>query len=195
LIDANGRKAIISPGSGFVCAYDPENGDEFWRVNYGLGESLIPRPVYGHGMVFVGTGFVKAKVYAIRPGGKGDVTNTHLVWKIENHAPLTPSMLLIGKELYFVSDKGMATCVDAVTGKQYWQGKIGGNFSASPVFADGRIYIISEKGMTYVIKAATKFEILAQNDLGERTFASPAVSGRALFIRSESHLYRIEQLR
>jgi outer membrane protein assembly factor BamB len=194
LINENGRKAVICPGSGAVWAYNPENGDEIWRVLYGSGFSVVPRPVHGHGMVFIGTGFGYSNVYAIRTGGNGDVTDTHLAWSAKRGAPKTPSMLLIGKELYFVSDNGLATCVDAVTGKQYWQEKIGGTFSASPVFADGRIYITSEKGKTFVIRAGTEFEKLAENDLSERTLASPAASGRALFVRTESHLYRIEQL-
>jgi outer membrane protein assembly factor BamB len=193
LIDENGRKAIVSPGSGVVCAYDPDNGDEFWRVYYGVGESIIPRPVYGHGIVFIGTGFFDEQVFAISSGGNGDVTATHLVWNTKKGTPMIPSMLLIGKELYFVSDKGLATCVDAVSGKQYWQEKNSGKFSASPVFADGRIYMTSEKGKTYVIKAGTKFEILAENDLQDKILASPALSGSVLFMRSESHLYRIEQ--
>ena len=193
LIDENGRKVLVSPGSGAVWAYNPDNGNEIWRVLYGSGFSVVPRPVYGHDMVFIGTGFGYSNVYAIRTGGNGDVTDTHLAWSTKRGAPQTPSMLLIGRELYFVSDKGLATCVDAVTGKQHWQERIGGKFSGSPVLADGRIYITSEKGKTHVIKAATKFEILAENDLQERTFASPALCGRAMFIRTESYLYRIEE--
>jgi outer membrane protein assembly factor BamB len=193
LIDENGRKAVVSPGSGAVCAYNPENGNEIWRLDYGSGFSVIPRPVYGHGMVFVGTGFATSKVCAIRTGGVGDVTKTHLVWETDKYAPRTPSMLLVGNELYFVSDDGRCSCVDAMTGKQYYRKRFGGKVSASPVFADGRIYITTEKGKILVIKAGTVFEILAENDLKERTFASPAVSGSALFIRTESQLYRIEE--
>jgi outer membrane protein assembly factor BamB len=193
LIDDNGRKAVVSPGSGAVSAYNPDNGKEIWRVDYGSGFSVIPRPVYGHGMVFVATGFAKSNVYAIRAGGNGDVTDTHLVWNSKRGTPMTPSMLLIGKELYFVSDNGLATCVDAATGKKYWREKIGGKFSASPIAANDRIYFTTEKGKTFVIKADTKFDVLAENDLQERTLASAAVSGHALFIRTESHLYRIEE--
>ena len=194
LIEENGRKAVVSPGSGAVCAYNPDNGDEIWRVYYGAGESIIPRPVYGHGIVFIGTGWFHSHVYGIRAGGSGNVTDTHLVWKTKKGAPKTPSMLLVGGNLYFVADNGIATCVDAVTGRQHWQEKIGGKYSASPIVADKRIYVTSEKGKTFVIKADTKFEILAENDLKERTFASPAASGRALFIRTESLLYRLREL-
>ena len=193
LVDENGRKVVVSPGSGAVCAYDPDDGKEIWRVDYGSGFSVIPRPVYGHGIVFIGTGWSHSHVYAIRVGGSGDVTDTHLVWKAKRGAPKTPSMLPVGKELYFFSDSGIASCVDAVTGRQYWQERVGGNYSASPIVADNRIYLTTEKGKTFVLKADTKFEILAENDLKERTFASPAVSGGALFIRTESVLYRIEE--
>ncbi|MHC4212679.1 MAG: outer membrane protein assembly factor BamB family protein [Planctomycetota bacterium] len=193
LIEDNGRRAVICPGSGAVWAYNPDNGDEIWRVFYGSGFSVVPKPVHGHGMVFIGTGYGMPNLYAIRTGGNGDITETHLVWSTKRGAPLTPSMLLIDSELYFVSDKGLVTCVDAVTGKQYWQKRISGKYSASPVFANGRIYITSEKGKTHVIKADKKFKLLAENDLQEKTFASLALSDRTIFIRTESHLYRIEQ--
>ncbi|MHC4623476.1 MAG: outer membrane protein assembly factor BamB family protein [Planctomycetota bacterium] len=192
-VDENGRKVVVSQGSGAVCAYNPDDGKEIWSVDYGSGFSVVPRPVYGHGMVFISTGFNKPNVYAIRVGGHGDVTDTHLVWKAKRGAPKTPSLLLVDRDLYCVSDNGMASCFDAITGSRYWQEKIGGSFSASPVAAHNRIYITTEKGKTFVIRANTKFKILAENDLRERALASPAVSGRALFIRTESHLYRIEE--
>jgi len=144
-------------------------------------------------MVFIATGFDTTKVCAIRLGGEGDVTKTHLAWETDRHTPHTPSMLLVGNELYFVSDDGWCSCVDAITGKRYWQEKLKGNVSASPVFADGRIYITTEKGKILVIKAGTVFEKLAENDMQARTFASPAVSGCTLFIRTETQLYCIEE--
>ena len=194
LINENGRKAVVSPGSGAVHAYDPDNGKEIWRLDYGQGFSVIARPVYGHSMIFISSGFSDSHVYAIRAGGNGDVTDTHLVWKSKKGTPMTPSMLLIGGELYFVSDNSLVSCVDAATGKKHWQKKVGGKFSASPVFANNRLYLTNEKGKTFVIKAATEFELLAENDLQERTLASTAVSGDTLFIRTASHLYRIERL-
>jgi outer membrane protein assembly factor BamB len=193
-IEVGGVKQIISPGSGAVCAYDPQDGHELWRVRYGEGYSVIPRPVFGHGLLFLGTGYDRPLVYAIRPGGageSGDLTDTHVAWTLTKGAPNTPSLLLIGDEVYFVSDAGIASCADAKTGKVHWSERLGGDFSASPVFADGRIYFQNESGVGFVVKPGTTFELLAKNDLGERTLASPAVTDGALFLRSAEHLWRI----
>ncbi len=192
LITVNGQKEIISPGSGAVCAYDPTTGREIWRVKY-EGYSVIPRPVYGHGLVFVCSGFESPSLLAIRPDGQGDVTGTHVAWTIRKGAPLTPSPLLVGDELYLVSDSILASCLDAKTGKVHWQERIGGNYSASPLYADGKIYCQSEEGTAVVLKEGKRFEVLARNPLGERTLASYAASGGAFFIRTEKHLYRIQQ--
>jgi outer membrane protein assembly factor BamB len=194
VIEVDGATQIVSPGSGFVGAYDPKDGKEIWRVNYGEGYSVVPRPVFAHGLVFVASGFEKPILLAIDPrGARGDVTATHIKWQHEKGAPLTPSPLVAGDELYFVSDAGVASCLDARTGKVHWTKRLGGNFSASPVCADGRVYFQSEDGVTYVIETGTEFNSLATNDIEERTLASPAVSTGTLFLRSESHLWRIGQ--
>lgn len=186
-----GRELAISPGSGAVCAYDVASGQEVWRVDYGQGYSVVPRPVLGDGVVYVSSGFDKASVYAIRTGGRGNVTDTHLLWKVSRGAPKTPSMLLVGDELVFVSDDGIATCVDAHTGHRHWRQRIGGSVSASPVYAAGRIYITTEEGTTVVIAAGTDYNKLAENRLEERTLASPAIVGESLYIRTAEHLYRL----
>jgi outer membrane protein assembly factor BamB len=191
LIKVNGKDQIISPGSGAVCAYDPDTGREIWRVRYD-GYSLVPRPVFGQGLVFVCSGFESPSVLAIRPDGQGDVTASHVAWTLRKGASLTPSPLLIGDELYLISDAGIASCVDARTGKVHWQERIGGNYSASPLFADGKIYCQSEEGTGVVLKAGKQFEVLARNPLGERAFASYAASDNAFFIRTEKHLFRIK---
>jgi outer membrane protein assembly factor BamB len=130
-------------------------------------------------------------VIAVRPDGKGDVTDTHVVWTLKKGAPNTPSLLLVGEELYMVSDGGIASCVDAKTGHVHWQERIGGNYSASPVHAAGRIYFQNEEGTGVVVKAGREFEKLASNALGERTLASYAVGDGALFIRADQHLYKV----
>ncbi len=191
LITHAGRSELISPGAGGTCAYDPATGRELWHVSTGNGFSVVPRPVFAHGLLFVNTDYDFPKLFAIRPGGDGDVTATHLAWQIGRGAPSTPSALVAGTELYFISDAGIATCADAKTGQVHWNERLGGGFSASPVFADGRIYFQNEEGVGYVLKAGKTFELLAKNELGERTLASSAVDDGAIFIRGAEHLFRI----
>jgi outer membrane protein assembly factor BamB len=191
LIEVDGRPQVIAPGSGAVMAYDPRDGRELWRVRYGNGYSVIPRPVFAHGLLFLATGFGKPDLLAIRPGGSGDVTDTHIVWRTSKNAPLTPSLLVVGDELYAVSDTGIATCFAARTGQVHWEERVEGNHSASPLAAEGRIYFQNETGTATVLRAGREFAKLATNKLGERTFASYAVAGDTFLIRTERHLYRI----
>lgn len=193
MIRVKGADQFISPSAWRTVSYDPETGKENWWVTYGDGFSNVPRPVYGHGLVFLATGFHKPEVIAVKPDGKGDVTASHIVWRLDRGAPLTPSPLLVGDELYVVSDNGIATCVDAKSGKIHWRERIGGNHSASPTFADGRIYFLSEEGESVVVKPGTVFEKIAANQLDGRFLASPAISDNAIFLRSAEHLYRIQK--
>lgn len=190
LIEVGGRKQIISPGSNVVCAYDPADGKEIWRVRYD-GYSVIPRPVYGHGLLFLSTGYDRPTLLAIRADGKGDVTDTHVVWKTSKAAPHAPSPLLVGDELYTVSDNGVASCFDARTGEVHWQQRLGGTYSASPLFADGKLYFQSEQGTGVVLQAGKEYKVLSRSSLDERSLASPAAADGALFIRTETQLYRI----
>jgi outer membrane protein assembly factor BamB len=192
VIDVDGTKQVISPASDMVCAYDLKSGDEVWRVTYD-GYSVTPRPVFAHGMVFICTGFTTPSLLAIKPDGKGDVTKTHIAWTANKSVPHTPSLLVSGDELYMVSDGAIASCLDAKTGEVHWQERLGGAFSASPILADGKIYFLSEDGVGHVIKAGTKFERVAKNELKERTLASYAAADGALFIRTAANLYRIEK--
>jgi outer membrane protein assembly factor BamB len=193
VIDVGGRKLAVIPGSGFVGAYDIADGAEVWRVNYGEGFSVVPRPVFARGLVYVATGFAQpCSVLAIRPDGTGDVTTSQLAWKSDEDAPHTPSMLSVGEELYFISDRGVFTCVDAKTGAVHWSEDVGGRYSASPVYAEGRIYVTDEDGKTLVLQSGKTFKKLGENTLPEKTYASLAMSGPALFLRTETNLYRIE---
>jgi outer membrane protein assembly factor BamB len=194
LIEVEGQMQAVCPGSGAVVSYDPETGKELWSVRYGEGYSVVPRPVYGNGLVFVSSGYDSAELYAIDPTGRGDITDTHVKWTIKRGVPKTPSMLVVGKELYFVDDGGVASCVDTRTGERYWRERLGGKYSASPTFAAGRIYFLSEDGKTTVVKPGKEYEELAVNQIGngERTFASFAIVDQAILLRSENHLYRIE---
>jgi outer membrane protein assembly factor BamB len=194
LLNVNGTTQAICPGSGAVVAYDPRTGKELWRVRYGEGYSVVPRPVYGGGLVFVSSGYNSAVLYAIDPSGSGDVTDTHVRWTLKRGVPKTPSMLIVGDELYMVDDGGVASCLDVETGEVHWKQRLGGKYSASPFFGDGRIYFQSETGTTTVVAPGTEYRELAVNELGDgdRTFASFAVVDDAILLRSESHLYRIE---
>lgn len=194
LIEVNGGRQLVSAGPDAVCAYDPKTGTELWKARYAGGYSVVPRPVYGHGMVYLSTGYDSPRLLAIKVDGQGDVTDTHIAWELKKGAPLNPSPLLVGDEVYVVSDNGIATCLDARTGTQHWQERVGGNYSASPLFAEGRIYVQSEDGVTTVLRAGTKFEELGKSELGERTLASWAVddTAAAIFLRTEKGLFRIE---
>jgi outer membrane protein assembly factor BamB len=192
VITVKGKKQVISPGSEQVSAYDPKDGKAIWTVTYD-GYSLVPRPVFGHGLVYVCTGYESPSLLAIRPDGKGDVTKTHVAWTARRGVPLTPSLLLAGDELYMVSDNGVASCLDAKKGKVHWQKRIGGSHSASPILAGGKIYFLSEGGTAVVIQAGKQSKQLGKNELGERTLASYAVAGDALYVRTEKNLYKIQE--
>jgi outer membrane protein assembly factor BamB len=185
------RDEVVSVGAYRAAAYDPGTGEEIWRVSYDDGFSNVPRPVYGHGLVYIATGFQDPSLLAVRAGGKGDVTKTHVAWRVSRGAPYTPSPLLVGGELYVVNDLGIVSCLDAVTGSLHWQQRIGGNHSASPVLAAGRIYFLSEEGVATVIAPGRTFQKLATNVLDGATLASMAVFDRSFFIRTQSHLYRL----
>ena len=193
VIRVGDRDQVISVGAFRAAAYDAVNGKEIWRVSYGDGFSNVPRPVYGHGLVFLTTGFHQPAIMAVRPDGTGDVTNSHVAWTLKRGAPLTPSPLLVADELYVVSDNGIASCVDAKTGAVLWQQRLDGSFSASPVFADGRIYFLSEQGVATVIAPGRTFRALASNTLDGATLASMAISSGTMIIRSDRHLYRIAE--
>lgn len=191
VINVNGHTQIITPGSGAVSALDPKDGREIWSARYGSGYSVVPRPVFAHGMVFVATGYGRADLLAIRVDGQGDVTDTHIAWRVTKGAPLTPSVVVVGDELYAVADIGLASCFDARTGTLHWQERLEGNYSSSPVAADGKIYFQNENGIGTVLKASREFVKLAENNLEERSLASYAVADGTLYIRTANHLYRI----
>lgn len=162
-------------------------------MSYGTGYSVIPKPVFGHGLLFVSSGYNKPNLLAIRPDGKGDVTETHIAWQTDKFAPHTPSPLLVGDELYTVADAGTVTCYDARTGKVHWQERMkGSTYSSSPIAVDGKIYLQSEQGVGTVLQAGKEFKQLTRNPLEEKTLASCAVVDGALFLRTETNLYRFQ---
>jgi outer membrane protein assembly factor BamB len=191
VIRVGDKDQIVSVGAFRAAAYEPDTGKEIWRVSYADGFSNVPRPVYGHGLVYIATGFQQPSVIAVRADGTGDVTRTHIAWTVSRGAPLTPSPLLVGDELYIVSDGGIASCLDAKTGVLHWQMRLGGTYSASPVFADGRIYLLGEHGGAMAIAPGKQFQRVGMSTLDGAMLASMAVSNGSFFIRTDSHLYRI----
>jgi outer membrane protein assembly factor BamB len=192
VIDVAGNAQLISVGAHHAYAYNPKTGEALWYIEYGSGFSNVPRPVYAHGLVYICSGFMQATLFAVKPGGRGNVTRSHVAWSHPRAIPLTPSPIVVGDELYVISDNGIATCLDARTGQQRWQHRVGGNHSASPIAAGGRIYFLNEEGECTVIAAGTEYQELARNTIDEPTLASLAVSGKAIFLRGGRHLYRLE---
>ena len=191
VVKAHGRDQIIVPGPQWVVAYDPRDGYEIWRVRYGDGFSNVPRPIVGHGMAYICTGFMAPQLWAIGLDGQGDVTQTHVKFKVPKQVPAMPSPVLVEDQLYFISDQGVATSVNAKTGAPIWTKRISGNFAASPLFADGKLYFSSQEGKTTVVRPGREYDEITVNSLDGQLMASPAVLDESLLLRSQSHLYRI----
>jgi outer membrane protein assembly factor BamB len=192
VITVGGEPLLISLGAKAAYGYDPRNGREIWRIIERSAHSASTRPVVGHGLVYYPTGWGKAELLAVRPDGRGDVTNTHIVWRVARGVPNKPSLILLDDLIIMINDAGIVSCLDAKTGAGIWQSRVQGTYSASPIVASGRIYLFSEEGKTTVLEAGRTFKILAENQLGDGFMASPAVAGDALYVRSRTHIYRIE---
>jgi outer membrane protein assembly factor BamB len=197
-----GVTELLSQGANAMYAYDPDTGAELWRVEERMSQAAATRPAIGNGLVYVPTGFSRGQVLAIRPGKKGEwldanvfgppKTQLQIAWKAKKCVPKKPSLTYHGGSLYGIDDNGVATCWDAVTGEVYWNERIGGNYSASPLLADRRLYFFSEEGKATVVAAGRQYSKLSESYLEDGFMASPAVSGKALFLRTRTHLYRIE---
>ncbi len=184
-----GREVIISPAANWLYGYDPASGKELWKVEYGtLGFSIVPKPVVGDGIIYIGTSFMRPQLIAF------DITGAKpfIAWRCKRSVPTISSPVLVGNEIYFVNDSGgMVSCLDARTGKENWRERIGGSHSASPLYASGRLFFHSKGGETTILKPGQKFEVQARNKLDGEHHASAAVSGDALFLRTDKALYRI----
>lgn len=188
----DGKAQVMAPGPDHFAAYDLASGAELWRV-LAPGWSVVPQPALGHGLVIYNHDYDHPELMAVKLGGKGDVTDSHVVWRIKRGAPSTPSPLLVGDELYFVSDDGIASCVDAKTGDRHWMERLGGNFSASPIFANGRVLFLNESGLATWVKADKEFAGLGTNEVPGRTFATPAFLDGSMYLRTDEFLYRFSQ--
>jgi outer membrane protein assembly factor BamB len=192
VIHVAGKPQLVSPCADRVIGYDPASGAELWNVDY-KGFSNVPRPVFGGGLLYVCTGYMRPQLWAINPSGEGDITQSAVAWKVDKQAPANPSPLLLERELYMVSDQGVLTCLDAGNGEVVWRERLGGNFSASPIAGDGKLYFASEDGVTSVVAPGKEFKLLAANKLDGRIMASPVVYGRHLLLRTGTHLYKVGQ--
>ena len=189
----NGVPQLVCSGADHVASYDLKTGAEIWWMPYD-GFSIVGRPSYGNGLFYV-VGSIRQDhfcIYAVRPG-KGRLRDDQVVWQRSISIPHVSSPLLVGRELFVVHDGGVASCVDALTGKEHWRERLGGNHDSSPVEIRGRIYFCNREGKTTIAAASDKFEVLAISQLKGTFKASPAIADGALFLRSDTHLYRIEK--
>jgi outer membrane protein assembly factor BamB len=191
LIEFSGREQLIIPGAQWFVSYDPRSGEELWRVDHGDGYSNVPRPVFDGARVYLDTGFNKAQLWAVRVDGSGDVTDTHVDWRERQQMPTMPSPIVTDGLIFVITDGGVATCLDAETGKLVWRERVGGQYSASPLLGARRIYFCSHEGRTTVIEASSDYKVVAENFLEGRHMASPVAIDGDLVLRTDTHLYRI----
>jgi outer membrane protein assembly factor BamB len=188
VVSVAGQPQLLSPGSNWLYAYDTA-GKELWKLSYGtLGFSLTPRPVTAGGIFYMSTGFSRPEILAIKCNQGADA---EILWRFAKGVPTMPSPILAGKELYFVSDGGVLTCLDARTGEQHYRERLGGEFSASPTLAADRLHFSNREGLTFVVKAGPAFAIQARNQVQGKIFASLAAKDNAFFLRTDSALYKI----
>lgn len=188
IVSTSSGDQLIYPSASATIAYDPDTGDELWRVYHG-GMNASARPVFDQQRVYLTNGM--GRMVAVELGGRGDVSETHIVWDSEKRIAKKSSQLLIDSLLYMVSDDGIATCRDAASGEIHWQERMGGEYAASPVYADGKIYFFSTKGNVVTLKPGREFSKVGESQLGDGFMASPAVVDNEMILRSKSMLYSI----
>jgi len=188
-----GRMQLIQCGDRRVTSFDPDTGQEIWTVD-GPSQEFVATPVYSEkaGLVFISSSWPKQVIYAIRPNGRGNVTDTHVAWQDTKGAPYVPSMIVAGDFLLSVNNAGTAFCYEAATGKVLWQEKLG-KHHASPVLVEGLVYLINDDGQINVIRPGLQFERVTQYELGEPCYASPAISDGQVFLRGFKHLFCLGQ--
>ena len=193
IIEYQGNQQLISPAAGATISYDPRTGDELWRVRHrGMGFNVACRPIFENNLVYLTTGVAK-RLLAIRPSGTGDVTDTHVAWSVRRRTPGIPSPLIVDNLMFMVTEGGVVSCLEAKNGREVWKGRLDGDYWASPLYADGKIYFFSREGNVSVISAGREFEIFAENELDEGFIASPATAGNTIIARSLTHLYCFAQ--
>ncbi|MEI8369580.1 MAG: PQQ-binding-like beta-propeller repeat protein [Planctomycetia bacterium] len=190
--EVDGRAVLLSTGADWLYAYDPTDGRELWKQAYGvLGFSIVPRPIVGHGMAFISTSFMQPELLAVKLP-IGDAL-PEIAWRVKKSVPNIPSPILVGDEIVMVSDKGVATCLDADSGDVRFSERLGGNFCSSPLYADGRIWVGNREGQTFILTPGKEFHVEATNQLDGEIMATPIAVGPALFLRTDKAVYRIEK--
>ena len=190
--EVDGRTVLLSTGADWLYAYDPADGRELWKQAYGvLGFSIVPRPIVGHGMAFISTSFMQPELLAVKLP-TGDAL-PEIAWRVKKSVPNIPSPILVGDEIVMVSDKGVATCLDADSGEVRFSERLGGNFCSSPIYADGRIWVGNREGQTFILTPGKEFHVEATNQLDGEIMATPIAVGPALFLRTDKAVYRIEK--
>jgi outer membrane protein assembly factor BamB len=192
VIEQDGRPVLLSSGAKAHYAYDVATGSEVWRVEEREQHSSSSRPVAAHGLAYFQTGFSKGQLLAVKLGGTGVLPGSDIVWREKKNVPNKPSILVHDDLLFMVDDAGIASCLEAKTGALLWRERVLGSQSASPLLADGKIYFFAEHGIVTVVEAGRTFQKLAENKFESGFMASPAVSGAALYLRTKTHLYRVE---
>ena len=188
--EIDGITQMILSGSLCIASYDPRNGKRHWIVD-GPTEQFVASMVYDGKYVFATGGYPERHTLAIRPGGKGNVTDTHIAWRTTRGAAYVPSPIITGRYLLMVADSGIASCFEARTGKRHWMERLPGGHSPSPVSADGLVYFVSDRGVTTIIRPSETFVVIEKNELSEPVSASPAISQGQIFLRTHQHLYCI----
>lgn len=191
IVEVSGRALLVSPSAGATIAYDPTSGEEVWRVRHGGMNAAAP-PLIGREKIYLNTADGGFREFAVRPEGTGDLTE-NVLWKQQEMMPVRCAPLLIEDLLFTINEAGILACLDAESGEVVWRRRLGGHYSASPVYADGKIYLSSEDGDYPVVAAARKYTPLATNRLDDGAMATPAIAGKSLFLRTKTHLYRIEK--
>jgi outer membrane protein assembly factor BamB len=182
---------MLSAGAKAAYSYDPRTGKELWRVGY-YDWSAAPRPLFDHGLAYFVTGLTKTELLAVKADGQGDVTDTHVQWRTKTHVGKYASPILVDDLIYTAAEESFVSCLEAGSGNVVWTERIGGSYEASPIYADGRLYFFNQQGGTTVLKPGRTCEVLATNTLADGFMASPAVAGKAFFLRTRTHLYRVE---
>ena len=187
---------LISPAANWIYGYNPKTGAELWKVYYGeLGFSNAPRPLIGNGMIYICTGFNRSTLLALNCEGKSKLSEADIAWRYKKQVPAMPTPILVDKLLFMVSDAGVATCLDALTGEEHWQERLGGEFSSSPILADGRLYFGNRSGKIFVIAPTAEYELLGNGQLDSAIMATPLALDNHLIIRTRDSLYRLENER